>query len=86
MYGGGGTVSVSGTDTPTPSISFAAPAVYPVTLTVTDNTGKTVSITQNVFVSDAGSKEDPWVTCPMDALGLQRCDHRHAGHLHTHVR
>jgi hypothetical protein len=69
LHGGSGTVSTSGTDTSTPSISFGAPGVYPVTLTVTDDTGKTASTTQDVFVSGADSKQGPWSTDPMDALG-----------------
>jgi hypothetical protein len=55
LYGGGSPAS------PTASgghvtMSFGGPGVYPVTLTVTDITGDSNSVTQNVYVSGAGTK------------------------------
>jgi hypothetical protein len=69
LHGGGGTVSVSGAATPHASISFPSPGIYPVTLTVTDNAGKTGSVTHNVAISGPGSKLGTFSTDPMDALG-----------------
>lgn len=66
---GGGQVSISGATTPKPTMSFSLPGAYPVTLTVTDNGGKTAQVTQIVYVSGPGTKDGSWSTDPSDNLG-----------------
>ncbi|HET7048148.1 MAG TPA: PKD domain-containing protein [Solirubrobacteraceae bacterium] len=69
LHGGGGTSNVSGDGTPHATIRFPTAGIYPVTLTVTDNGGKTSSVTQNVAVSSAGLKSGAFATDPTDMLG-----------------
>src|SRR5207244_13641727 len=69
LHGGGGTSTVSGDGTPHATIRFPTAGIYPVTLTATDNGGKTSSVTQNVVVSSAGLKSGAFATDPTDMLG-----------------
>jgi PKD repeat protein len=55
LYGGGAPASPSASGVHT-FTDFTGPGVYPVTLTVTDGAGGTSSVTENVYVSGAGTK------------------------------
>ena len=69
LHGGGGTSNVSGDGTPHATIRFPTAGIYPVTLTVTDNGGKTSSVTQNVAVSSADLKSGAFATDQTDMSG-----------------
>jgi hypothetical protein len=48
-----------------PTVTYAAPGRYPVTLTVTDDMGRTATVTHDVLVSGPGSKGDSQtIVCP----------------------